>query len=208
MQRQNHQRRSNTRRLRRGVSVLWLIVIMPLALTGLIFTIETGRLWLARAEVENALEAGALAGVIEWNQLLAVNNQISTQTPRQMAAEMAGSNTVQGANFAFADPDLNYLPYEVGQVQTHLNGNKLAGGELIFGAITQTQPTVIFDPAANPLLPTYYRAVLARSAYQIPSQCSLGGFSLGPFTIQAETVAMIDEQGRARVVRIDSIASP
>ncbi|UUO07963.1 pilus assembly protein TadG-related protein [Blastopirellula sp. J2-11] len=208
MQRKNHQRRSITRRSRRGVSVLWLIVIMPLALTGLIFTIETGRLWLARAEVEDALEAAALAGVIEWDQTLEVNNQISTQIPRQMAAEMAESNTVQGINFAFSDPDLNYLPYEVGQIQTHLNGNKQASGELIFGAITQTQPTVIFDPEANPLLPTYYRAVLARSAFQIPSQCSLGGFSLGPFTIQSETVAMIDEAGRARIVRIDAIATP
>ncbi|MFI4876376.1 MAG: TadE/TadG family type IV pilus assembly protein [Blastopirellula sp. JB062] len=192
---------------RRGASVLWLIVFMPLALTGLIFTIEIGRLWLARAEVENALESGALAAVIEWERL-DPNTVLSTETARQAAADLAATNTVLGAPFAFADPNLNFSPCNLGNGQVFCNGNDQLDGELVFGAITQIQPTVVFDPEANPLLPNHFHAVLVRSAFSVPSQISLGGYSLGPYSVQAESVAMVDSNGQARLVRIDSIASP
>ncbi|MCC9605440.1 pilus assembly protein TadG-related protein [Blastopirellula sp. JC732] len=212
-------RRSRARRSRRGVSVLWLIVFLPLALIGLLMTIETGRLWLARAEVEDALEAAALAAVIEWghhhhhhgphphphppqNPHADHHGPNSTLAARQVAADFAASNTVLGSAFSLHDPSLNH--------HSNGNGNQNAssGGVLVFGAITQVQPTVIFDPNADPHNPNYFYAVLARSAYPVASEFSFGGFTLGPYAIQAETVAMIDDDGRARIVRIDSIASP
>lgn len=196
------QHRPFARRSRRGVSVLWLIIFMPLALIGLLMTIETGRLWLARAEVEDALEAAVLAGVIEWGQH-DENAPHSTLTARQVAADFAAGNLVAGSPFSLQTNNLNHHP---GGGNCNQNGS--SAGMLVFGAITQVHPTVIFDPNADPHNPDYFYAVLARSAHPIASQYGIGGFSLGPYTIRAESVAMIDDDGRARIVRIDSIATP
>lgn len=204
------QRRPLARRSRRGISTLWLILFMPVALIGLLMTIETGRLWLARMEVEDALESAVLAAVIEWGEH---NEQAphSTLPARQVAADFAESNTVLGAPFSLGDASLNHNPgvgQNPGMGQGHNNQNASADGVLVFGAITQIQPTVIFNPQANPHDEHHYYAVLGQASFQIPSQYNFGGFALGPYAISAQTVAVIDEEGRARVIRVDSIASP
>ena len=65
------QARSTVRRRRRmhdrkGVAMLWTILMLPVLTLSLIFIIEGTHLWVARAELENALEAAALAAVTEW----------------------------------------------------------------------------------------------------------------------------------------------
>lgn len=198
-------RRTPARRLRRGISTLWLIVFFPLAVIGLLMTIETGRLWLARMEVEDALESAVLAAVIEWGDH-DEHGPHSTLPARQVAADFAESNTVLGSQFSLGDASLNHNP---GVGHGRGNQNASQNGVLVFGAITQIQPTVVFDPGVDPHDDDHhYYAVLGRAAFSVPSQYNFGGFSPGPYTVSAQTVAIIDNDGRARVIRVDSIATP
>lgn len=51
---------------RRGVVTFWTILCVPLLLLILAVVVEVNRLWQARVQLENALEAAALATVKEW----------------------------------------------------------------------------------------------------------------------------------------------
>ena len=51
---------------RRGLATLWVILSIPATVILLCVVVEVGNIWLARAELENAVEAAALAAVQEW----------------------------------------------------------------------------------------------------------------------------------------------
>jgi Flp pilus assembly protein TadG len=53
---------------RRGAVTIWTILAVPFILTILCVVVELGGLWQARVQLENALEAAALAAVQEWGQ--------------------------------------------------------------------------------------------------------------------------------------------
>ncbi len=50
------------KRARRGAATLWIILCLPAVLCLIGVVVETGNLLLARIELTNALEAGALSG--------------------------------------------------------------------------------------------------------------------------------------------------
>ena len=64
----------------------------------LILLIEIGNIWRARVELENAMEAAALAAVKEWGKW-----RPATQTARDIGVAYAAANTVTGSPVAITD---------------------------------------------------------------------------------------------------------
>jgi len=128
------------RRQRRGVATLWLILALPVLVLLLGVVIEIGNIWLARVELENALEAAALAGVKEWGDA----GGGDTQTARNVAITYAASNTVTGTAVAITS---NYQsPPPAG----FRNQNATCTGDLIFGTITEDTIPWVFDAYEEP----------------------------------------------------------
>lgn len=129
---------------RRGVSTLWLILTLPVFLTLLIFTVDIANLWLARVELENGLEAAALAAVREWGEA----GGGSTEMPREVGVAYAQANAIRGWPIVIGT---NYHP-------TNPNGNEAcchtAGtaptGNLVFGSIREIAGKLTFQAAEEP----------------------------------------------------------
>jgi Flp pilus assembly protein TadG len=132
----------------RGSATIWLIAALPVLLILFCFVINIAQQWLARVELENALEAAALAAVKEWGDA----NGGDTLIPREVGIEYANLNRVRGFRVQIGD---NYDPVSGG-----INQNKLCDvvkgpppdGNLIFGAITRDDPDfpVTFNAGVRP----------------------------------------------------------
>lgn len=159
-----------SKRARRGVSLLWIIIAFPALVLFLVFAVEIGNIWLARIELEQSLEASALAAVKHWAE-----GGIDTEEARMVGNQFSIANPVRGVpvdltspvlNVAF-DGDLNYLD---GQP----NGNKVCtditdygsydqSGVLVFGVIREFE-----GPVGPPAGSVIFNAAL-------PPSCSTGG---------------------------------
>jgi len=143
------------RRQRRGSATLWLIIWIPALMVLFIALTGVANLWLARVEVENGLEAAALAAVKNWGDA----NGGDTLPHRLVGVNYAAANCVRmnpltiGTNYAMgvpfcmgANPNQN-LTCDVGMTPPT--------GNLIFGAIDDSDPdNIIFNagicPGCNP----------------------------------------------------------
>jgi len=123
---------------RRGISTLWTILVIPVLVILLAIVVEIVHLWVGRVELENALEAAALAAVKEWGDA----GGGSTLIPRQIGAEYAAANTIFGVPVPI---DLNYNP-----ASGNVNENASCTGNLLFGAITNESRPWIFDAGVQP----------------------------------------------------------
>lgn len=127
---------------RRGVATVWLVLFLPLFLLMLCFVIESGNLWMARSELESALEAAALAAVKEWGD----TSGGSTSTARQVGQSVAAANTVRGTSLVIGQ---NYTAGGANNENTNITFPPNTAN-LIFGALTSTSPTVVFCPTVTP----------------------------------------------------------
>ena len=133
--------RRSLKRQRRGIATLWTILFVPVLTIFLIMVVEISFLWLARVELENALEAAALAAVTEWGRA----GGGSTYIPRQIGVEYAWSNGINGDPVAietnFANPP-----------NSSVNENQSCDGDLVFGAILENPITggLIFNADIPP----------------------------------------------------------
>jgi len=145
-----------SKRARRGVSLLWIIIAFPALILFLVFAVEIGNVWLARIELEQSLEANALAAVKQWHE----GGISDTEDARMVGNAFSIANPVRGQqvnltdtmlNTAFGIENLNYDP-------SMPNGNAVCTdisdydnfkqqGVLVFGAIAQTRNLV--DPAES-----------------------------------------------------------
>jgi hypothetical protein len=120
------------------------------------FVVELGHLWLARVELENALEAAARAAVETW----AESGGGSTYPARQVGVAYAAANRVRGLPLQI---DLNYDPAATpANPNENLTccvkpgdplGDVLAGGNLVFGAIRRDPDglcPITFDATRRP----------------------------------------------------------
>ncbi|MGB9688520.1 TadE family protein [Thermogutta sp.] len=141
---------------RRGIATLWLVLTLPIFLILFGFVVELGHLWLARVELENALEAAARAAVKAWGDA----GGGSTYIPRQIGVAYAAANHVRGLPLEIA---ANYDPAP-GPSNPNENltccvqpGDPVGGvspeGNLIFGAVIRdpnaTCP-IVFDASKRP----------------------------------------------------------
>jgi Flp pilus assembly protein TadG len=137
--RQRSAKASRFRRSRRGVSTMWTLLLAPAAVIFLCVVVDIANLWLARVELENALEAAALASVKEWGD---ANGAALTLPARNVGVAYAAANQAGGPGGVSLDN--NYLAANVP------NENASCDGNLVFGAITSTSPTVVFNAGVRP----------------------------------------------------------
>lgn len=129
-------------RRRRGVAALWLILALPVLVILLGVVIEIGNIWLARVELENALESAALAAVKEWGSAGGGDTAVS----RLVGVEYAKANRVTGTMVGIADNYDAVAPIRPNQ-------NEFCTGptaNLIFGAVTTTTQPWVFDAGVEP----------------------------------------------------------
>jgi Flp pilus assembly protein TadG len=87
-----HSVRRNLPRLaaRRGSATLWMLIWVPCLLVLLSVLLNVANLWLARVELETALEAAALAAVKEWGD----SGGGETFPSRQVGMQYASANII------------------------------------------------------------------------------------------------------------------
>ncbi len=153
-----------SKRARRGVSLLWIIIAFPALVLFLVFAVEIGNIWLARVELEQSLEANALAAVKYWAETGGGN----TLAARDVGNAFSIANSVRGQDVDLTDDMLNAafldganrLNYDSSDTYPNQNfvcedisdyDNYVQSGVMVFGAITQTEnladpdESVVFD---------------------------------------------------------------
>jgi len=104
---------------------LWTILAIPALLALFCVVLEAANLWLSRTQLQNALEAAALAGVKTWGDAKGG----STYTARRIAVGYASYNGINGVGVQIDD---NY------SASGDVNQNdKPCDGDLIFGQVTE-----------------------------------------------------------------------
>jgi Flp pilus assembly protein TadG len=164
---------------RRGVSTLWLLLTLPVFLTLLAFTVNIANLWLARVELENSLEAAALAAVREWGE------GSSTDAAKDVAIAYAAANPVRGivpaSNFVF------------GEIEE-------TGGKLTFDPLG----TPVCDPELDDFSGDF--GVRVQATVPVSSLRALLGNSIGPYSVTATVTARYNcDEKRAWLVRVDQV---
>ncbi len=139
---------------RRGVATIWLILSLPIFAILLCAVLEVGNAWVARVELENSLEAAALAAAKEWGQNAAASGPGWTAGGRSRGMQLAAANTVREQSVTIAS---NLGTYDLGM---NPNENKLCDdvkgppvdGNLVFGKIIENTLTgeLTFDASEAP----------------------------------------------------------
>jgi hypothetical protein len=124
-----------------------MVIWMPALLVLFLALVGVANLWLARVELENALESSALAAVKQWGD---ANGAGGTLIPRRAGVAYASGNSLRGSPLTIG---LNYDPISGGVNQNDecLAGKTPPSGNLIFGAIDDSNPGhVIFNAGLQP----------------------------------------------------------
>lgn len=120
---------------RRGIATIWVLASMPVMLTLLVMLVDAGNLWVARAELKNALDAAALSGVKTWGQ------GSSTLQARLDAHDAFNTNTILGTQYSL-------LTAEGGC--TNGNPSPSATAEILLGTISDGVSGFTFDCQGTP----------------------------------------------------------
>ena len=186
---------------RRGVSLLWILLLIPGFLALLILVLEVSNIWLTRVQLENALEAAALAAVKEWGES---SDLADTSDGRARGVAYALTNVI-GEDGLEILPNLHNSP-------SGMNPNSNLScdsdtGHLVFGAITSDAP-LTFDTRVRPSCAgggDPEPAVLAQATIEVPTLCGqIFGNNFGPFHVTAQATARYDcTSGRSRLIRVE-----
>jgi Flp pilus assembly protein TadG len=120
---------------RRGLSTAWLLLFGPVFLVLLALVVEIGNIYVAQAQLENAMEAAALAAVKEWGGT--APNANWTETSRQVGAAYGNANEVAGK--PLGDLAAIGLNYQLGGTS---NNNVSSSGDLVFGSVSFAEPFI------------------------------------------------------------------
>lgn len=166
---------------RRGVSTLWLLLTLPVFLTLLAFTVNIANLWLARVELENSLEAAALAAVREWG------DGRSPDAAKAVAVAYAAANPVRGIIPA---SNFNFVFGEIEETD----------GKLTFDPLG----TRVCDPELDDFSGDF--GVRVQATVPVSSLRALLGNSIGPYSVTATVTARYNfDEKRAWLVRVDQV---
>lgn len=134
---------------RSGVAAVWSLAAIPVVVLLLMMVVDFGNVWVARVELENGLEAAALAAVKEWSNAGAPAPNW-TVPARQRGISLAEANAIRNVplvitsnlgTFAAFNPNENHLCDPV--------FGPPPDGNLVFGSIDEGPPT-IFDATKAP----------------------------------------------------------
>lgn len=191
---------------RRGSATLWLVIWLPCLMALFCVLVGVANLWLARVELENAMEAAALAAAKSWGDA----NGGNTLTPRTVGVGYAQANSVR------RDPVVIGTNYDSGGGPNE-NAECDAGlapptGNLIFGSVDRSNPNhVIFDAGTAP-------GGQGGGNFGVRAQAIIEVQPLGfqpflgnppPYRIQAKATAEYDIQSQSvRLIRVNSVVCP
>jgi Flp pilus assembly protein TadG len=198
---------SKAKRSRRGSATLWMVIWLPCLLALFCALVGVANLWLARVELEHAMEAAALAAVKEWGDA----GGGDTFDPRQVGASHAQANFVRqspvmiGTNYSAADAPNQNAECDVGMTPPT--------GNLVFGAIDDTDPSnVVFNAGVMPACGSPSAKFGVRAQAIVPVQPLVGGSFVGSITqycVQAKATAQYDcTTHRVKLIRIDTFICP
>ncbi len=189
---------------RDGAATLWILLSLPALLVVLLIVVDVGNVWVARAELENALEATALAAVREWGTASPAPGTNATNPARARGLALAAANHVRGAALAI---DMNQGTF---QATNNPNENRLcdpalgppAAGNLVFGTISVNGMGGIIHDASN--APTDMYGVRAQASVPVASLAgSFLGLGSNPYAVGATVTALYDANaGQTRLVRV------
>ncbi len=156
---------------RRGAAVVWILVATPVVLVLFMVVLSLASIWQARAELQNAVEAAALAGAKLWGDGADI---ATTRTSAHLAAQAVfQANTVFGKVISISSNDN----------PSATNNNLSTGGPILLGQFTSSTFYVNQTP----------QAVNQRACYVITTASVtplLQGLGvLGPFTVKASAAA-------------------
>ena len=117
---------------RSGVATLWVLLTLPVLFLLVLYSVETGRLHLARQQLVTSLESAAMAAA----KKCATADSPNTLEARECALEYAAANLV-GQTVPMLDTNHNSAvsPAE----------NASCGGDLVFGSLVEIEPNSEFN---------------------------------------------------------------
>jgi Flp pilus assembly protein TadG len=130
---------------RRGSATLWMVMWLPCLMVLFCVLVGVANLWLARVELENALESAALAAVKQWGDA----GGGDTLAARQVGIDYAHANAVRrkpvgiNSNYRASGGANQNDQCQVGMAPPT--------GNLIFGAVDHTDPNnLVFNAGIFP----------------------------------------------------------
>ncbi|HWL08788.1 MAG TPA: pilus assembly protein TadG-related protein [Planctomicrobium sp.] len=189
--------RNSASHARRGAITLWMILIIPAIVLLFGVVVDMSRLWVARIELTNALEAAALSGVKTWENI--GDTPTGRETARIHARTAAAANTVTGHGPLVLDENEN---------TSNTNDNNLPSGEILLGRVNISGSPVNFQYNAEPDSGYYFAVRTQRtdlnvaSIWTVPSW--IFGNAMGPYEITASAVAVY-ANGQPRIVHVDAV---
>jgi Flp pilus assembly protein TadG len=186
------------KRARRGAATLWIILWIPAVLCLLGTVVETGNLLLARIELTNALEAGALSGADEWGDS-GVNTSVSRTAARDRAVALIESNTMTATSLRGS------VSKNVGVAG--VNENLVCTGNVVILGAADTG-MLDFDASIDPMAAGQDFAVRVQATVSVNSIIgTFCGVAVGPFSVTAEATARYDG-GATKLYSPTSVTCP
>ncbi|RLT07032.1 MAG: hypothetical protein DWI21_10355 [Planctomycetota bacterium] len=179
---------------RRGIATIWVLASMPVILTLLVMLVDSGNLWVARAELKNALDSAALSAAKTWGE------GGSTLQSRLDAQDAFNTNTILGTQYSLSTVEGSCV-----------NGNPSpsATAEILLGRITDGGGGFSFncDATANCAVPGVESfAVRTRKTISVPSVASsFLGLSINPYQITSQSFARyVCSNGPPQLVHVNT----
>jgi len=186
----HHDSGSRIHSSRRGIATIWVVVAIPVITTLMIVVLDVANVWLAKSELKNAMDSGALSGVKTWGE------GSSTLAARQAADRAASTNRVLGTSLTLSTVEGGCA-----------NNNLSSTGEIVLGSYVDAGTTFAFNcnvvPNCGINVPF---AVRTRKTVAVTSLASsLFGFPVGPFQVTAESYARYScPGGPPQLFRVDT----
>lgn len=178
---------------RRGIAAMWILAAGPVALVVFGVVADYSKIWLARAELQSAVDSAALAGVKTWGD---GSDTGSARSTARLAAQAFGqANTINGETFTLSTND-NGSDND----NDNNNNSNCSTGEILLGRLTGG---TLDTTASNPISQSE-RGCLVRKTYTVSGFGSLLG---GSYTIQAESLAGYDG-GSGQLSRVVAVTCP
>ena len=183
--------RRGMHRQRRGAATMWVVLALPAFIVLLCVVVEVGNLWRARVELQNAMDAAALAAVKEWSD--GGNTAKNRATSRSVGKAFAKANATSGQSVSIDENE---------DEGADANDNDSPAGNIVLGTVSQVGSELQFNASGSPGGAGDF-GIRTQATVSVKRICpSLGG---GSFTIQAQAVARVPASGSGspQLVRVD-----
>jgi len=189
-------------RSRSGIVIFWVIIIAPALLFLLGAIVDISRVWLARIELTNALEAAALSGVKTWGEAgTGGNTSAQRQSARTHAQTTASANTVIGQNSGSPQAAVVVSLDRNETSGSGPNDNTSPTGELVLGQIISSGSTFTFNASSAPTANNQFAVRTNKTVTIYSIWSNLIGIPVGPYQITSGAVAWYDStQSQPRIV--------